>query len=216
MRIGNQQIYIGDCIDTMQGPKEISNVEMVQKNKCKISFKGGTYAIFDPYKVHLNKCEKTASGNMKIKLSKSQWQAIGKKAGWMKTSRTRYHNNTLNIDGSLVEYDLETMMNFLSSPNYKGRENMEEWVNEVEDAGVVKKITDLNDGRTWTDMKQFDLDTSGEIIEILLHIEQEAYSELGDIGHDSHEQEMHDPQYGMEEEVAREVSRVPNRNKMEY
>ena len=32
------------------------------------------------------KITKTASGKSKIKMSKKEWQSIGKKAGWMKTA----------------------------------------------------------------------------------------------------------------------------------
>jgi len=37
---------------------------------------------------------KTAGGKKTIKLSKSEWQSIGKKAGWMKTA---FKSNTLGI-----------------------------------------------------------------------------------------------------------------------
>ena len=33
---------------------------------------------------------KTASGKQTVKMSKSEWQSIGKKAGWMKTAEKTY------------------------------------------------------------------------------------------------------------------------------
>jgi len=36
------------------------------------------------------KLVKTASGKNKIKMSKSEWTSIGKKAGWMKEAETKY------------------------------------------------------------------------------------------------------------------------------
>jgi hypothetical protein len=56
------------------------------------------------------KIVKTASGKKKIKISKEEWQDIGKKTGWMKISnRTRYYLETwidgqqmLGSDGTVV------------------------------------------------------------------------------------------------------------------
>jgi len=43
-------------------------------------------AVMEDY---LPKIKKEGSGKMKVKLSKSQWEKIGKKAGWMKTSSSK-------------------------------------------------------------------------------------------------------------------------------
>ena len=47
------------------------------------------------------KITKTASGKTKIILTKSEWQSIGKKAGW-----EGYENNTESINGKRVSTDI--------------------------------------------------------------------------------------------------------------
>ena len=62
---------------------------------------------------------KTANGKT-IKLNKSEWEAIGKKAGWMKTA---------NDDAELLEYDIEVEAEYWAkrvSKNPAAREKIPE------------------------------------------------------------------------------------------
>ena len=53
------------------------------------------------------KITKNASGKTKIKISKSEWETIGTKMGWMKKANCNYHQDiyyTITINGQ--EYDI--------------------------------------------------------------------------------------------------------------
>ena len=87
--------------------------------------------------------------NMKIKLSKSQWNFIGKKAGWIKKTCNDVQKNTLKIIfkdgysicgdcGELVETDYE----WLGEKNGVGRTEHQnkctgcgKWKNEIVEGG---------------------------------------------------------------------------------
>ena len=53
---------------------------------------------------------------MKIKLSKSQWQQIGRTAGWMKQAHIQY-GNPLDVDSQLIK-DYESIFHALKMSNW--------------------------------------------------------------------------------------------------
>ena len=81
---------------------------------------------------------------MKIKLSKSQWESIGRTAGWMKTALRR---------------DFGDMLSDPSDPDIARRETWEQDVDPMEDASLYdEELSPLKRFEEGEDVEHTDLD----------------------------------------------------------
>jgi len=119
---------------------------------------------------------KTASGN-KLKLSKKEWQGIGKKAGWMKSAKSVNHPAevlyTASING--VDYDLEVSI-VIDSIENDGIGSYEFWGAKEFDKGT-DSIGDFSITNVTLDDPSRSF-TSKEVIEVIAFLnEDEGFNE---------------------------------------
>tara|TARA_R110000824_G_scaffold148242_3_gene317859 strand:+ start:44304 stop:44543 length:240 start_codon:yes stop_codon:yes gene_type:complete len=77
------------------------------------------------------KIVKTASGKKQIKMSKKEWQSIGKKAGWFDKKDT-CEENTCNTSFSTISDE-----DLLLAIKSKSSDHLEDYVEEAKRRGLI-------------------------------------------------------------------------------
>jgi hypothetical protein len=204
---------------------------------------------------------KTASGKQQLKLSKKEWQDIGKKAGWMKKAQSEEFTGVIIHNGNVEKFkasslseasqvvienfwekayggpglgaNLENLEGFTYDPKtntthelmisshsyseYAGAspqtEHSESWTDHkgMKIKDVINKNLESEAEAYAQEQKEIFLRDRRER-DRMLGLSDEEYSEMrNDMANEEHEREMYDPQYGMEEEISREINRGPSR-----